>query len=56
MDFHTAVKTEIIWQEMMLKFAGISGNIRHITAENSGHYIHLTDLDVVVDAVNSFNK
>ncbi len=47
MDLRTAVLIEGIWQEIMKKMLGLSHDARHITAENSGHYIHLTDFNTV---------
>lgn len=42
----SAERTEQIWQEVMKRYLTLSDHAEHITAEQSGHYIHLTDLDL----------
>lgn len=51
LDENTAKKVEGIWQEIMKRYLGLSHDSQHISAPNSGHYIHLTDYDVVEKAV-----
>lgn len=53
MEFESAKKIENIWQEIMKKTLNLSNNSKHIIAENSGHYIHLTDLQAVIEALNT---
>lgn len=53
MDAITADKIEDIWQEIMKRTLNISTNTQHVIANNSGHYIHLTDLKIVLDNVKT---
>lgn len=53
MDLPTAEKIEGIWQNIMLRLLGLSNNVQHTIAKKSGHYIHLTDLEVVVKSVDT---
>lgn len=43
----TACKIETIWQSIMKGCLALSADSEHITAPNSGHYIHLTDYELV---------
>lgn len=54
MDETIAAKVETLWQELMLRYLKLSANSRHIVAPNSGHYIHLTDGELVETAIRSF--
>jgi pimeloyl-ACP methyl ester carboxylesterase len=40
-----------LWQELQTDLAGLVPNGRHIVAEQSGHYVHQSQPDVVVDAI-----
>ncbi|MEA4948235.1 MAG: hypothetical protein VB068_01085, partial [Petrimonas sp.] len=50
-DNATAQKIEALWQTIMKKYLSISCNSEHISAPNSGHYIHLTDLNILENAI-----
>ncbi len=50
-----AKKIEYLWQDIMKKYLALSTNSEHITAPNSGHYIHLTDFEVLESVINRFN-
>ncbi len=50
-DSSTAELIENIWQEIMKRTLKLSDNARHVTAPNSGHFIHLTDFDTVLEAL-----
>ena len=54
LDTHTSEKIESIWQDLMKRYLSLSDDSEHITAPNSGHYIHLTDLEVLLKVVESF--
>lgn len=54
MDETIAAKVETLWQELMLRYLKLSANSRHIVAQNSGHYIHLTDRELVEEAIRRF--
>jgi pimeloyl-ACP methyl ester carboxylesterase len=51
MDGNTARKIEYLWQDIMKRYLSLSGDAEHIIAPNSGHFIHLTDFDVLRDTV-----
>lgn len=51
MDLPTAKMIEDMWQDIMQRTLNLSADAKHITASNSGHFIHLTDLDVVCDTL-----
>ncbi len=53
MDLPTAVIIEDLWQEIMKKVLNASANSKHVTAANSGHFIHLTDFDTVREALRA---
>lgn len=55
MDEQTAKKVEYLWQDIMKKYLALSSDAEHIIAPNSGHYIHLTDFEVLKNAIDSFN-
>ena len=42
-----ADKIEQIWQDIMKKYLDLSELSRHLQAQNSSHYIHLTDADLI---------
>ena len=48
MNTATAAKVETLWQNIMTKYLLLSKRSEHITAPNSGHYIHLTDEDLLL--------
>ena len=48
---HLASKIEIIWQEIMEEMARFSSESRIVVAEDSSHYIHLTDSELVARIV-----
>jgi pimeloyl-ACP methyl ester carboxylesterase len=50
-DLNITNRIENIWQNIMTKVLGLSVNSKKIIAENSGHYIHLTDLDIVLQSI-----
>jgi pimeloyl-ACP methyl ester carboxylesterase len=41
-----------VWQELQAEHAARSGNSSHIIAEKSGHYIHIDQPQLVIEAVN----
>jgi pimeloyl-ACP methyl ester carboxylesterase len=53
MDEPTAKKVEHLWQDIMKKYLALSSNTQHIIAPNSGHYIHLTDFEVLKSTIDS---
>lgn len=46
-----AEKVEALWQKLMCEYLTYSGQSRHIRAKKSSHYIHLTDMELVCEAV-----
>jgi pimeloyl-ACP methyl ester carboxylesterase len=54
MDTKTAEKVEALWQNIMAKFLRLSQCSEHISAPNSGHYIHLTDQELLLSTAESF--
>lgn len=54
-DKQTAEKIEYLWQDIMKRYLGLSGEIEYIEAPNSGHYIHLTDFEILKNAIISFD-
>ncbi len=42
-----AKKVDDLWQHIMEQMMYLSTNNKKVTAENSSHYIHLTDFDLV---------
>lgn len=53
MNLQTASKIEDIWQIIMKRILDLSNNSQHIVAKKSGHYIHLTDFDMLLEAVRT---
>lgn len=53
LDKQRARKIEDIWQDIMKRYLGLSSETEHIIAPNSGHYIHLTDFEVLKSTVSS---
>ncbi len=53
MDLPTAEKIEGIWQGIMMRLLGLSSDTQHIITNKSGHYIHLTDAEVVFDSIDT---
>jgi pimeloyl-ACP methyl ester carboxylesterase len=49
-DFYTSPEVQRAWSELQKELATSSTNSRHIIAERSGHYIHLDQPEVVIDA------
>ena len=49
-----AEKVESLWQGIMSKYTHLSERCEHITAEKSGHYIHLTDEELLLNIAKSF--
>ncbi|QVK19020.1 alpha/beta fold hydrolase [Mycoplasmatota bacterium] len=56
LDEITATKVENVWQEIMKRYIGLSKNCEYIEASNSGHFIHLTDLDLVIKTIKSIES
>ncbi|MEQ8156266.1 MAG: alpha/beta hydrolase [Clostridiaceae bacterium] len=54
MGEQTAKKVENLWQDIMKRYLHLSSNTEHITSPNSGHFIHLTDFEVLKNTVDSF--
>ncbi len=52
-DKDLAVKVENIWQKLMEAMITFSKISEKLTAPNSGHYIHLTDPEIVRNAIMS---
>ncbi len=46
-----AVKVEELWQSLMQEYLTFSEQSVLLRAENSGHYIHLTDFEVILQAL-----
>ena len=46
-----AEKVENIWQKLMEEMIAFSKDPEKLTAPNSGHYMHLTDQKIVLDAI-----
>jgi pimeloyl-ACP methyl ester carboxylesterase len=46
-DRETAEKVETLWQELMKRYLGLSGQSSYLCAENSSHAIHLTDMELI---------
>ena len=54
MQRDVAEKVESLWQGIMSKYTHLSERCEHITAEKSGHYIHLTDEELLLNIAKSF--
>jgi hypothetical protein len=46
-----AVKVEDLWQSLMQEYLTFSDQSILLRANNSGHYIHLTDFEVIMQAL-----
>ena len=46
-----AQKVEDLWQSLMKEYLAFSGTTKYIQAQNSGHYIHLTEPNLISDAL-----
>lgn len=53
LDRETAEKIDSIWQGIMCRYMQLSKRSEHVTAKNSGHYIHLTDEKLLLDTASS---
>lgn len=53
MSEQTAKKIEHLWQDIMIKYLSLSSNAKHIIAPNSGHFIHLTDFEVLKNGLRN---
>ena len=53
MDTKTAAKVEALWQQIMGRFLLLSRNSEHVIAPHSGHYIHLTDEELLIRSVET---
>jgi hypothetical protein len=42
----------VVWHELQADLAARSNNSTHVIAEQSGHYIHLEQPELVIEAVN----
>lgn len=49
-----AEKVEKLWQELMLEYLSFSVNAKHIQAKHSSHYIHLSEPDLICNALVDF--
>lgn len=52
LDISAAEKVENIWQTIMKRYLKLSSRSEWITAPNSGHYIHLTDSEIMMEAID----
>jgi pimeloyl-ACP methyl ester carboxylesterase len=50
-DKDLAEKVENIWQKLMEAMITFSKNLEKLTAPNSGHYMHLTDQEIVLNEI-----
>lgn len=48
-----AEKVEGIWQELMRRYLEYSADSQYIQAQNSTHYIHLTEPEIIMRAVDT---
>jgi pimeloyl-ACP methyl ester carboxylesterase len=44
-------QVEVGWQGMQLELASLSSKSRHVIAEKSGHYIHIQQPQLIIDAI-----
>ena len=51
-----AEKVESLWQGIMGRYSHLSQRCEHITAGKSGHYIHLTDEELLLNTAKSFRR
>jgi pimeloyl-ACP methyl ester carboxylesterase len=45
-----------LWQELQADLAGLVPNARHVVAEQSGHYIHQSQPELVVEAIQQVTE
>jgi hypothetical protein len=50
-DKDLAEKVENIWQKLMEAMITFSNNSEKLIAPNSGHYMHLTDQEIVLNEI-----
>lgn len=48
----TAEKIESLWEDLMSRYLAISSRANHVSAIHGGHFIHLTDQDLVEKMIN----
>ena len=41
-----------VWAQLQDELAGLSANSEHLHAERAGHYIHLDEPDLVIQAIH----
>jgi hypothetical protein len=46
-----ARRVEALWQSLMEEYLGFSDTTLHLRAEQSGHYIHLTEPERIGEAL-----
>lgn len=46
--YEFAEKVENMWQSIMKEYLGFSQKSRYVQAKHSGHYIHLTEPELIV--------
>lgn len=51
-----AEKVEDIWQSLMKEYLAFSNCTKHIPAKNSGHYMHLTEPELIFEALNILHR
>lgn len=51
-----ATKVEELWQSLMQEYLAFSEQSILLRANNSGHYIHLTDFEVIMQALQLLNE
>ncbi len=54
LDLQTAQRVESLWQDIMKRCLSVSSNTKYVMAPNSGHYIHLTDFEILRNSIDSF--
>jgi pimeloyl-ACP methyl ester carboxylesterase len=52
----TAARCDEIWLSLMEEYLNYSSKSIYLQARNSGHFIHLSDPDIVWDAINTLNS
>ena len=55
LDTETAQKVESMWQDLMKRYLSLSSNTEHVIAPKSGHFIHLTDFEVLKNTIDRLN-
>jgi len=53
MDDSSVDELETLWSDLQVDLLNLSNNSQHIIAENSGHYIQLSEPDVVINAIRA---